>query len=306
MPTPPEPKKRMQMQPPSGATHWTLWRVRSKHNASGNPGGRDKCKGEPGEDGQVPDMWPVADFSTALVLDRWGDGKYRVDWYDQAGALMKGQSQIFEVATPASKKPPQRPKARSRGGAVAAAAELFEEREETRAAAPQIAAGGGIGVLEMLTLLRAEREDAREREQQANDRNMQFMMQMQAQQTQLLTTLIGRPGGGSSAEESALLRRELEQTMREQMFAFRQELAANGGGGGDDPDDDPDDPPANLEEAGDRIGMAILADLEQRAPHLLQEMIPQVINFLKSKGFTPSADVQARAAVAANGHANGR
>ena len=295
MSAPAEPRKRLKVDVPSEAAHWSVYRVTIK------PGGnhsRSRMKGSPGEDGAVPDAWPVGEFSTQRVLEVWGEGKYRVEWYDAAGERIP-PGQMFEVAKPEPKKgrkltPNRRPAAIAEG----------DDDEPIAAATARASAGGGIGVLELMTLLRGEREDARELAERQAERDRQFWMQMQAQQTQLLTTVLGKTGGAGDGE---LLRREMRLTVNEGLLTLERKFGQFAQPpDDDDPDDDPDDPPKDLGEAGERIGLALLGEIERGAPQLLQEMMPTLVKFLQGKGFQPSPELQERIAHAQrNGHANG-
>jgi hypothetical protein len=94
------------------------------------------------------------------------------------------------------------------------------------------------------------------------------------------------------AMASDLLRRELKLEIRQEMHALRSQL-------GELETEEPEGaPPADLEEGVSRVGAALLGELEQRAPNLVNELIPAVADWLKQKGFTPGPEVQAQIAAA--------
>lgn len=289
---PPPQQLSMSIDPPSGATHWSIWKVTPRNRTTNDPGRRDQLSGEAQADGNVPSAWPIDQFSKQNVLEQWGDGRYRVEWYDANNEHMKGQGQLFEVAKPKGR-PAKPPKLQPR---------LRPSSEAEPAYEPPAAAGNGsqtIGFLEVLTLLRAERESAREQEAQRAERDRQWQMQLQQQNTQLLQAILGNR---SSPADGDLLRRELNQTIREQLFAFREEQQRREG---ELEPEEPEgtDPPRDIEEAGNRIGLALLGELEHKAPELLNKFLPNLLNTLKGQGFTPSPELEAQIR---ERHANGR
>lgn len=282
-----DPKRGLQIEAPPGATHFAILRVTRVNGA----GRQEKMLGEPDESGYIPDNWPVEEFSTRSVLARWGEGKYRVEWYGGSdSAHMKGKGTSFEVAAPKSKRP-------SRKLTPSPAPPSRDSDEPTERAAAQIASGSPIGFLEIMALMRQEREDQRERGEAQAERDRQFWMQMQQQQTQLLQTLLTRGGGGGGADGD-LLKRELSLQLEQKMFELRQEMSHEEP---EEPSDGAPDPPKDIEEAAERIGMAFLSQLEGAAPELVQKMIPRFLSMLKAQGMQPSAEMQARIAAAANG-----
>lgn len=276
-------KKRIALKPPAEAVAFVVFRVTTRHDSTGGHGGkRIRMKGPPLDDGTVPDMWPVSEFSSQRVLEMWGPGRYKVDFYDGEDNLMRGQGHLFDVAHPVGKAPrsdrrlrPARPETSEQGSAPLAAP-----------------AAGGIGVLDLLTLMRAEREDADRRAEAAADRDRAFYAAQQAQQTQLLTTILGNR---SSQVDPDQLRRELQLSVDRGMLGIRQEIFQRQREADDneEPEDpDPEDPPADLEEAASRIGMSFFGEIERNAPHLLRELVPTFVEWLKPRGFTPSAQLQ--------------
>lgn len=292
-------KKSIRFKPPPEAKAFVIYRVGTSKTAH-HSGQRIRMKGTPLTDGSVPDIWPVGEFSTQRVLEVWGPGRYKVEFYDGEDNLMKGQGHLFDVAFPEGKEPRSdrklRPPKRER------------TEEDEPSAAP--AAAGGIGFLELLTLLRGEREEADRRAEAAKERDRDFYAAQQAQQTQLLTILLGNRSSGPDANVlGQQMNLAIQQGMlgiRQQLFAQQREDAEN-----EEPEDpDPNDPPQDLEDAGSRIGLAFFREIEHNAPHLLRELVPTVVEWLKPKGFQPSANLQQQIAATLRhrngaGHADG-
>ena len=297
----PDARKRLQVVIPSSATHWMLTRVVASEG--GERPKRKKMRGEPDENGQVPDTWPVSEFSLAGVLDAWGDGRYRVDWYAQDGGRLGGE--MFEVAEP-------RPKT---GGSRLRSPTRTRPADEEAAATAAAPAGGPshFGMFEVMALLEKTSERAERRAEMKAEADRQFFLQMQNSQTAMMSALISRapaePSGGASAD---LLRRELRLETEQRIFALRQELGAGNPQPEDDPDDGDDerDPPQDIGEAGERIMVAFLSQLEGAAPAMVQELVPVLMKALASKGIEPTPELRARIEQAqrvANGaHAHGR
>jgi hypothetical protein len=291
MSSPPDPKRKLAVEAPHGATHFAIFRLTRVNGTSK----QEKMIGEADETGYVPDNWPVAEFSTRNVLSQWGEGRYRVEWYSGAeGQRMKGAGASFEVAAPPRGKKPSR-KLR------AAAAEIEEAGEPAARASAQIASGQPIGVLELMALLEARTDRAEAKAAAQAERDRQFWAQQATAQQNMLQTLLTTLRGGGSGAETDLLRREMALDLDRKMFELRQEMAAaQQPDDTDDPDDTPD-PPKDLEEAAERIGMAFLSQLEGAAPELVQKMIPRFLSMLKAQGMQPSPEMQAKIAAAANG-----
>jgi hypothetical protein len=283
----------MQVIAPPEATHFSLYRLSTSANGSGR---QAKLTGEAGENGVVPDAWPVAEFSTAAVLKAFGEGKYRVEWYTSEGDRIP-PGQRFEVAMP--------PASAKRGAPRKLATERtrgeLAEAEPLERAAAQANSGAGIGILELMALLRSEREEAREIAAQQAERDRQFWAQTQAQQAQLLQTVLARPAA-AGAGDADLMRRELRLELEQRLFDFRRQMP--NGGEENEENEDNDEPPANIDEAGERIAMRILGELESRAPEMVPGAIQWVLDFLKQKGIAPSPELTDRIRAAQNGHAH--
>lgn len=278
-------KKRIRFKPPTEAVAFVVFRIGVKNSPGGHHGGtRVRCKGPPLSDGTVPDMWPISEWSTQRVLEMWGPGRYKVDFYDGGDNLMRDEGHFFDVAHPPTSKT-GRGDRRLRPPRL----EAVEDDEPTSAAA---SAGKGFSFLEILTLMRGEREDADRRAEAAKERDREFYAAQQAQQTQLLTVLLGNKGAGV---DSDLMRREMQLSIDRGMLGIRQQLfQEEREREPDEPErgDGTEEPPANLEEAGSRIGMAFFSEIERNAPHLLRELVPTVVEWLKPRGFQPSATLQ--------------
>jgi hypothetical protein len=290
MSKPTDPRRALQIIVPTGASHFAVYRLTKKDGKQI----QTKMRGEPDDSGFVPDTWPVAEFSVRAVLANWGEGRYRVQWYTPDAQHMKGAGETFDVS---------RPKSRNRSGRRLSAqtddgGELVEP--EARAAA-QIAAGAPMGILELMALMRQEREEQREIAAQQRESDRQFWLQMQTQQSQLLQTVMGRGGSGA---DSDLLRREMALDLDKKLFELRQELATDPDEREDDREPEDREPPKNLDEAAERIGMAFLEQIEGAAPELVSKMVPKFLSMLRAQGLEPSAEMQARIAAAQNGHAH--
>lgn len=281
---------------PENAAHFTL--ARHFRDEKGRER-RQKVKGEADEHGVVPDQWAASTFTLPTILQTFGAGRYRVDFYDANGTHIEGTGTVFEVANPdRSHKAKKRARPRDEEDDVD---EPEDEGGGGRRRAPdlrrRVASGEPIGILDLLAWQEAAAQRAEQLAEQraARDRadadarrenDRQFMMQMM--------NLAGQRG---PALDTELVRREIALGQRETTLQLRQELRArmaeiaNAEPDPDD-DDDPDDegrePPANLDEAVERLGGAILTDLEKRAPHL----IAKVFENLAQHGWTPGPKVQ--------------
>jgi hypothetical protein len=291
------PVKPNALRPPPTAALWTLWQKtpdpKNKHRMVATQL-RDP---NPGPDGQVPEMWSVAEFSAKRVLEVWGAGLYRVEWYASDGKKLAGQGMTFEVAEPTAAPTRGRlNRSKAHGPAVDAADVL------TAATAAAGAPAGGIGIMEMLQLFAQRDEKAERREERARQEAQQAAAIQQqrdrefiAMMFQALTQRAGESAGGVSPD---LIRREINVGIREGL----QQLQAQLGGDGDDDDDVPGDPPASLEDAGKQLMGTVLQVLQQKAPTLIQEIIAKA----QAGGLTAEqlAALEAQARGATNGRAH--
>ena len=297
MGTSPENRKSMQIVPPAAASHFSI----VKCSTVDGHGRQTKMRGPPDDEGQVAETWPVSEFSVSKVLAAWGDGRYRVEWYGADDERIKGEGKIFEVATPAARAKKDRkmqPKRRLATG--------DDEPEPLERA---IASGNGsVGILDMLAMLRAERDDAREQAQQQAERDRQFWVQQQASQMQMLTMIVGKGGGGGGGTDASAMdlpKRELKLAQEQGLFQLRKDLFDLKDEIEPESSDPSDTPPGDMSEAGERIGMKMMGELENAAPELVQQMLPSILSFLSGKGFKMSDELRARIEAVQNGHANG-
>jgi hypothetical protein len=267
---------------------------------------RKVMKTDPLADGTVPESWAASEFSESTVLESWGPGRYRVDFYDSAGDHITG-GRVFEVAKP--KKGAALPKRGKRRVPTLAGddddgddADGGRRRRAIRADAP-------LTMMDFLAMQQQASNEAREREDRIADRARQEARDQREADRQFMTTILTatRGGEGGGAVSSDLLRREISLEMREGMSRMRRDLATDlqGGRPGDDDNDDPEDPPKDINEAGNRIVMSILSELENKAPEMLNEAIPTIVGWMRARGMMPSPQLQAEIdahRAAQNGH----
>ncbi len=282
---------------PATAATWSLVKlVRDAQNKSR----REACQGEPLEDGRVPEQWAAADFSERNVVEWWGPGKYRVDFQDGKGEHVEGGGRIFTVAIPA--KPGKLGRKPKRGAPSASDDEPAEARgggsapSMARRGLPELGAGGTLTMMDFWAMQREEQRDAREREDRARERSREEAREARESDRQLMLGMMQMmaQGRATAAPDFSpdLLRRELALEMREGIAGIRRDLATDLGSRPPPDDDDPDDAPANLEDGASRIAMRMLGELEQRAPELLQEAIPTIVGWIRSKGVPLSPALQ--------------
>jgi hypothetical protein len=281
----------MRLKPPPTAVTFALLRLEGFREK----GKRAKVVGPPLPDGSVPDRWNVSEFSPANILAAFGPDLYRVDWYDAAGKRISGHR--FRVAEPAETSPAKIEKPR-RGRTRSRDEDDDEPRERDRGGSDS------ISFRELLAMQAEDRREADRREERADQRRREEAAAAQQRDREFMATMVGAlvQTRTQPAAEGDLLRRELQLEIRRGIQELREEIDS-----GEDPDpDDTRDPPADVEEGLARVGSAILGELEERAPHLVNELIPQVGEWLKSKGFAPSqelADQIARRTANGRGHA---
>jgi hypothetical protein len=282
---------------PEGATHFTLER---HYRDDKDKERRKPLKGAPREDGSVPSMWDAGDFSIPNVLKMFGEGKYRVDFYDAMGAHITPSGGVFEVAAP-----PAAPRLK-KGKREREARELEEEDDDAPQAralpAPQRraferAARGEFTIMDLLALQEQQRREATEMAERRAERERADADQRRQSDRDFMQTMMQIMKGGQPVD-TELLRREMALAAKETRHELRHELRAQlaqappNPDPGDDDDDDDDDGPETVEEALDQAGGAILKDLAARAPHLIEH----VLATLQQKGFVPSPEAQAKLA----------
>jgi hypothetical protein len=277
--------------PPPDAHHWIAYKV----DRVGKK--KFKVRGEPLADGTVPDSWPVEEFSTARILDLWGPSVYVTMWFNAAGEQL-GTS-TFEVAQASTPDPAgpklKRPRGRPPSAPRNLAAPLADDEDDDEPAPVRRQTGESMSLGDYLVLQQqnADRQEKREeriaaRLREDAERNQQRDREFMGQ---ILATL-RQPTGAPDAD---LLRREMALTIREGLSQIRSELAPLGGA---DDDDEEETPPADLEEAGQRVGMRLLQELEQKTPDLLRDAIPRISEWLQAQGFRPSPELAAQIAAA--------
>lgn len=280
--------------PPAAATIWAIFKLGTKVIEHPNTGKKrnqmiaTRCKGDADAEGVVAEAWDVKAFKTSDVYARWGAGRYRVEWFNAKAERVN--SDIFELNDPKPKK------AGARGVALASATE-----PDDAPAAPSSDGGMPRDPWSLMMLIDQRSEAAAERERVRADAQRE-------RDREFFNTILAAaraPAAAAAAPvvvDTELLRRENALNMREMrldlMTELRRSIAGLDLGGGGDPDDPDPDPPANLDEGVSRIGMKLLGELEQKAPDLVAELIPNVVAWLKSKGITPSEDLLDEAAAA--------
>lgn len=286
---PPEAKKKFGTPvPPAEATHWTLQRVTTETGGTRPQTRSTKCTSAPLPDGSVPDVWPVSEFSTANVLAIWGEGKFRVDWYDKSNERLDGQ--LFEVAKP---KTAGGTKLKGKGRPVRDPDEIDPAIYERVASAPSN--GAGLGFMEVMTLLDRATERAERREEAKAQRDREFMTTMMQ--------LVSQKGAGPSAESLDVIQQRMALQIDQAMFRLEKRLAAQEE---PEPDDDPEpddtDPPKDISEAGEKIALRVLSEIEQKTPELLMQFLPRIMSFLQGE---PSAEFKSRIRAAQAAAQNG-
>jgi hypothetical protein len=276
---------------PPDASHWCLEKHTVEERASRGPDDparivrrTQKMTSDPLPDGTVPNSWPAAEFSPSRVRDVWGAGKYRVRFYDTTGEPIAGTSRLFEVADPVAPGPKLRPK---KGQPV----DDVDEDEPSRTRR-RPSGGESLTLAELLMMQREDRAAQDAREERLAERLRQEALIQQQRDREFMGMIVAtmKSGAEPAAASSDLMRRELQLTINEGLAQIRREVRSY------EPEDEPDDPdaepPKDLDEAGTRIGMRLLQELEERAPNLVEEAIPRIAEFLKSKGFKPSAELE--------------
>lgn len=280
---------------PENADSWTL----HKHwKSDDGKERRTKVKGVPNEDGSVPDQWPASEFTPANVLAVFGEGTFRVDFYDAQGKHIEGSGKLFDVANPPKHKQKLKPTTRGRPSNVMRGAEGDGDGDDDGDPIARVARRGGesLSMLDFMLMQREERKEQERREERLAERARQDSIAAQERDRQFLGTMLATMAqrGGAPAEDASLLRREMNVTIRESMSSLKRELLNALPEETDEPDAEPgnETPPEDMAEGASRIGMRMLQELEQRAPDLLNEAIPNIAKWFQSKGFKMSDELQ--------------
>lgn len=300
---------------PSGAEHFSLDRITYVPKTNPETGKKHsqtvvrRCQGEARADGTIPEVWAASEFSTKHVLDAHGAGRFKVTWYNKAGDKLTHS--IFELANPPGRKA-HAPRREGRLG------ELYEPlRPAPRSdedGGGELEAGMPKSPIGWFMLMQQREEAAAERrraEAREEDQRRRDEADRQRQQDRdFFQNILGfatKPAATGGGVDMDLLKREMRVGIQEHMIALRADLAQQGGGDDDDDNDrggDDRKPPRNLEEAGSRVAVAVLEDIEQRAPELLQKVVPELWRWLTEAGYKPSAKVaRAIAEATADGQA---
>lgn len=275
-----EAKKAWDLKPPPTAHHWSLWKLRTERPPGQRPKGRqDRCQGTPNEDGSIPETWPIETFSARNVLEGWGPGRYRVEFFDSSDSVVARKS--FAVDNPRT------------GKATAPRTRRTAEQDDddTDTVVSSVRGGGStkvkrgdrISAWEVMALIDQREQAAAERYRQdaqiAQQRDRDFFNNM--------LTLIAQQRTAPTMDID-LIRREMRLSINENMFQIRRELGSQQEAEEPDTEEDLDDRPKDIGEAGTRIMMSLLGELEQKAPALIDEAIPMIAKALQRRGFEPS------------------
>lgn len=296
----PDRKRALKIVAPGGAQYWTLVRNRLETKGKSKHTRGDPCKWpEPGPDGEVLTMFPVAQFSLALVLQTWGPGGYRVEWYDGKGEHMRGHGSRFEVQNKSGGDLPERARRRRRSGD--AGDEAGDEGRQFEGV--PVRRDGSIGMLDVFSLMQAQRErDERREELRADRLREEARAQRESDRNFFALMMQGGAGGARGQVDLEALARTMNLSMREQLLGLREELGLRRQEERDQepPGDDERDPV-------ERIVGALVGELEEQLPGALQELLPALVETLKQRGYKPSAAVRGVVKGIANGagHANG-
>jgi hypothetical protein len=295
---------------PKAAKVWTLWRVTTTTRRNKETGRNYKANvtqrmtGDADADGTVADQWPVAEFSVKAIRERWGAGRFRVDWYDNKAQKLGDWK--FDVAEPSP-----------RAAAAPAAEDEDGDSDAMLARLPQTQMGWI-----MWTQAREERAERR-REQAAREERARMQHEADERATRdrdFLREVAGvnaRTAAAAPAtaapdmtREFALMRRELSLTMREQVLQMRAEFqnaqavaAANA---------DTEDRPETAKDALNSAGVEMIETIGEGLADIGPDLLGAVRKWLRSKGFadTPSnlqalVEQAAEEVAALNGQTNG-
>jgi len=298
---------------PSAAKFWSLrchTTVKRRHKETGKTYQANVTRqmtGEPNEDGEVAQAWPVSEFSVRAILERWGEGKYTAEWLDKGGK--KVGEHKFTAGEPA---------AGGSRGAAAAAADVLEEGEDVGAMTLRLPKTQLEWI--MWQQQREERAERRRRDEAREERDrMRADADERAQRDrEFLSTIAGHgasaaaivPAAAAGAmtpetfsRELGLMRRELLLAQREQAIQIRQELGtlqAEAEGGAE-----------NFTDALNSAGVGLVEGVGEQMPELVGGLLGKLRAYLKISGHPATPQDVAniieavRAAALAEAQANG-
>lgn len=273
-------KKAGTPRPPADAHHWMCW----KFSEVTTPGmdlrrvKKLKMTMPPLEDGSIPDSWPISEFSTKRLLACWGDGKYQVEWYEESGKRIR--MTVYEVAEP---RPEAGPKLRARKPMPA----IDDDDDAPPLERLRRSGGQSMSLMDYLMLQRQDQAAAQEREERLSQRHREEAAAAQQRDREFMGAIIAtlKQPAQTGAPDADLLRREMALAIREGLHTIRKDVSEQLAQipSGDDEEEEDDKPPKDLEEATERIGQQLLATIETRAPHLVEELVPRVTDWLKAR-----------------------
>ena len=295
---PPPPRRATQaVKPPAEAAYWSVCRTRFETKGKSKHTRHDRCTWpEPGPDGVVIEVFPIAEFSTSLVLKTWGPGRYRIEYYDGSNTHMKSHGQLFEVQNPRNASLPTQ-----RRGRRPAAEAASDEGDAGEFGGVSVRKDGAIGIFDVLTLLQQRDERAERRAEQMQERARVDAQAAKDHDRQFFALMLQMMQQGGGAKDTSSIARETQLAVREQFITLREELGLARAAQREEEPDDPDSDP------GDRLLGAFVDELEEQIPGAIREGLPVILDMFKQRGFKPSAAVETAVAHmrGANGRANG-
>jgi hypothetical protein len=235
--------------------------------------------GEPDEDGELVKRWPAAEFSPRVVLERWGAGRYTVDWYDKSGK--KCGEHKFTVDEPA---------APARGRVAEAAAAADDEDADIGAAALRLPK---TPIEWMMWQQREERAADRRRREELRDERDRMRQESDERATRdreflstITQSLAGREVAAAGAasglspevlsRELGMMRRELLLAQREQAIALRAELL----------NELPEEPDGaeNFSQAFNQTAVAAVEGVGEQVPEIIGGLLGKLRTYLQLNG----------------------
>jgi len=282
---------RAERQIPPTAKTWTLFRFqseprRNKETKRTYPATvTRRMTGDVDDDGAVADRWPVSEFSVKAILDRWGPGRYRVDWYDNKEAKLGDWK--FDVAEPAQ-----------RGASRTLSEEPDAEGEAMLSRLPSTPMGWLLwtqsreeaAARRRAEEAREERQRLREEADERAQRDRDFLREVAGSRA-LAAPAAAAPAADLS-RELALMKRELSIQLREQNLQLRSEfaqreatLAAQAAAADDD------NRPETATEALNSAGVEIVEALGEGLADIGPDILGAVRKWLRKQGMadTPEA-----------------